>query len=154
MTEFIMAETKEHIAAVRKLFLEYAASLDFDLCFQDFDRELEGLPGEYAMPTGRLILAKHEREYVGCVGLRRFEGDICEMKRLYVRPEHRGRGIGRGLAERIIAEARKIGYRTMRLDTISDMIEAISLYRSLGFTEIPPYRPNPIKGARYFELKL
>jgi len=154
MIEFVMAKSKDDIEEIRRLFLEYAGSLDFDLCFQDFDRELRELPGEYAEPDGRLILAKCDGRCVGCVGLRRLEGDICEMKRLYVKPDYRGTGIGRELASRIIAEARAIGYRRMRLDTISDMVEAITLYRSLGFVEIDPYRPNPIDGAKYFELKL
>ncbi|MEM2839495.1 MAG: GNAT family N-acetyltransferase [Thermoplasmata archaeon] len=149
-----MARSRGEIEEIRKLFLEYAKSLDFDLCFQDFDRELRELPGEYAEPHGRLILAKYDGKCVGCVGLRKLQADICEMKRLYVKPGYRGRGIGKELARRIIAEARAIGYRKMRLDTISDMIEAIALYKSLGFNEIGPYRPNPIEGAKYFELRL
>lgn len=154
MIEFVIAESGKLIDEIRKLFQEYAESLDFNLCFQDFDRELRELPGEYARPSERLILARHDGRSVGCVGLRRLEEGICEMKRLYVKPEYRRRGIGRELAERIISEAKAIGYRRMRLDTISNMVEAITLYRSLGFREIEPYRPNPIKGAKYFELTM
>ena len=154
MIEFVMVEKEEHIDEIKMLFVEYANSLNFNLCFQDFNRELKELPGEYARPNGRLILAKDKESYVGCVGLRKLEDGICEMKRLYVKPEYRRKGIGRSLAERIISEAKLIEYERMRLDTISNMTEAISLYETLGFVEIGPYRANPIKGAVYLELKL
>ena len=150
--QFVMAENGSLIDEIRSLFLEYARSLDFNLCFQDFDRELKDLPGEYSRPNGRLILARYNGRFVGCVGLRKLEEGVCEMKRLYVKPAYRRMGIGKELAERIISEAMAIGYRRMRLDTISNMVEAITLYLSLGFREIEPYRPNPIKGAKYFEL--
>lgn len=154
MKGIVLVDGEELIAEVSRMFLEYASSLDFDLCFQNFDQELRELPGEYARPSGRLILALYDGMPVGCVALRRLEEGICEMKRLYVKPPYRGKGIGRELAEKIISEAKSIGYRKMRLDTISTMIEATTLYKSLGFREIGPYRPNPIEGARYFELIL
>ncbi len=154
MLALIKAKTREDYARAKELFLEYAASLDFDLGFQHFDEELEELPGDYAPPSGRLILAVLEAQAVACVGLRPLERGICEMKRLYVKPEHRGKGIGRTLAIAVIHEARSIGYSRMRLDTIPSMTEATALYYSLGFKKIPPYRLNPIEGALYLELEL
>lgn len=151
----IEAKTPEQIAQVRALFLEYAESLGFSLCFQSFDQELAQLPGDYAPPWGRLLLAYRDGRPAGCVALHKLDGDICEMKRLYLRPELRGSGAGRMLAERIIGEARAIGYRCMRLDTVAGKMDAaIALYRRLGFREIPPYRENPIAGALYMELTL
>jgi len=144
----------EEIKLVHALFLEYAKSLNFDLCFQGFDRELAGLPGDYAAPDGRLLLAYYEGRVAGCVGLRKVVEGVCEMKRLWVRPDFRGKKIGRKLAEAVIAEARKIGYSIMKLDTIDTMTEAITMYQSMGFTETTAYRYNPIEGARYMELKL
>jgi putative acetyltransferase len=143
---------------VRVLFQEYAASLGFSLDFQNFDRELASLPGEYCRPDGCLLLAyvddAHERA-AGCVALHRLEKDICEMKRLYVRREFRGRSIGRLLAERVIEEARALGYSRMRLDTVAAVMqEAVALYRSLGFSEIPAYRVNPMESTLYMELEL
>ena len=135
---------------VRTLFAEYAASLPFALDFQEFDRELAELPGAYAPPRGALLLARGE----GCVGLRPIDATTCELKRLYVRPSERGTGLGRRLAEAIIAEARRLGYTQIRLDTVPGMDAAQSLYEQLGFREIPPYRPNPIPGARFLELQL
>jgi putative acetyltransferase len=146
-------ESAMHLTSVRELFLEYAQSLGFSLCFQSFDRELLGLPGDYAPPEGRLLLAIHEGAPAGCVALHKLEPDICEMKRLYVRPQFRGKGLGRALAERVIAEAREIGYKQLRLDTVEPMMQAaVFMYRTLGFREISPYRPNPIEGALYMEL--
>lgn len=154
MLRLVQAETAEHIERVRELFEEYAASLGFDLCFQDFGNELAGLPGDYAAPDGRLLLAIDGREVIGCVALRNAAEGICEMKRLYVRPEFRGRGIGRDLAAAIIEEARRIGYRRMRLDTVASMKEAIALYQSLGFKAIQPYRYNPLERCMFMELTL
>jgi len=153
--KIIQAHTPEQVDAVRELFLEYAQSLNFSLCFQSFDQELASLPGDYAPPSGRLLLAEFSGGRAGCVALHRLEDGICEMKRLYVRPEFRGHKIGRRLAEAVIAEARAAGYERMRLDTVAPVMrEAVQLYRELGFYEIPPYRPNPMEGTLYMELLL
>jgi ribosomal protein S18 acetylase RimI-like enzyme len=141
-------------ASVQQLFREYASGLGFSLDFQDFERELREFPGAYAAPRGTLLLAELEGEAVGCVGLRPLDLETCEMKRLYVRPGCRGRGVGRRLAERVIEEGRSKAYGRMRLDTVPSMTDAIALYRRLGFSEIPPYRFNPVPGALYFELRL
>ncbi len=144
----------EDIAEVRKLFREYQQSLGIDLCFQNFEQELAGLPGDYAPPSGRLLLARSGPEVAGCVALRKIGEGLCEMKRLYVRDAFRAQGLGRKLAEAILAEARRIGYRRMRLDTLPSMRAAIPLYRSLGFSEITPYTINPIEGALFMEKEL
>ena len=124
------------------------------MCFQNFDQELAGLPGDYALPRGRLLLAEFNGQLAGCVALHPLDGDICEMKRLYIRPQFRGKRIGKVLAECLITEAKGIGYKRMRLDTVAPvMANAVSLYRQLGFREIPAYRTNPIEGALYMELK-
>ena len=147
------AEFPAQIAQARELFLEYAQSLGFSLCFQNFDEELAGLPGDYAPPDGRLLLAEYEGQLAGCVALHKLEDSICEMKRLYLRPQFRGKGLGGALAARIIAEAREIGYKRMRLDTVEPrMKDAVAMYRRIGFREIAPYRSNPIAGAMYMEL--
>ncbi|MEW6014632.1 MAG: GNAT family N-acetyltransferase [Candidatus Zixiibacteriota bacterium] len=154
MIEYKLASSEDDIALARTLFTEYGRSLNFSLCFQDFDRELAELPGDYASPDGRLILVYHRQTPVGCVALRKIDPQVCEMKRLYVRPEFRGEGFGRALAETALEEAKKIGYRFMRLDTVPEMKEAISLYESIGFKKIPPYRDNPVPGAIYLEIDL
>jgi putative acetyltransferase len=149
------AESPTQIAHARELFLEYAQSLGFSLCFQNFDKELAGLPGDYAPPDGRLLLAEFATQLAGCVALHRLEAGICEMKRLYLRPQFRGKGFGRAIADRIITEARQIGYQRMRLDTVEPVMRgAVAMYREIGFVEIPPYRTNPIAGAMYMEFKL
>jgi len=153
--DFQRAASPEQINSIRKLFLEYGQSLGFSLCFQSFDQELASLPGDYAPPGGRLILATSNGEPAGCVALHKLEPEICEMKRLYVRPRYRGKSLGRELAEKIITEARQLGYKKLRLDTVEPIMKtAVAMYRQLGFREIPPYRPNPIDGALYMELQL
>jgi putative acetyltransferase len=151
----VQVESRAQIAQARELFLEYAQSLGFSLCFQNFDKELTSLPGDYAPPEGRLLLAESEGQLAGCVALHKLEYDICEMKRLYLRPQFRGKGLGRVLADRIIAEARQIGYQRMRLDTVEPVMkDAVAMYRRIGFREIAPYCANPIAGALYMELLL
>ena len=153
--KLIQAESADDINRARELFKEYAGGLGIDLCFQNFDKELALLPGDYVPPSGRLFLAISDDEAVGCVALRMIAEGICEMKRLYVRPEFRGTGLGRTLAETIIQTARKIGYDRMRLDTLpGKMDRAIAMYRSLGFKEIEPYYDNPVEGATFMELSL
>src|SRR5579864_7506135 len=140
----VEARTPAQIEQVRTLFLEYARSLGFSLCFQNFDKELAELPGDYAPPDGRLLLAVCETKVAGCVALHKLVAEICEMKRLYLRPQFRGKGLGRVLADRIITEARQIGYRQMRLDTVEPVMgDAVAMYRKIGFREIEPYRANP-----------
>jgi carbonic anhydrase len=158
----VRAQTTFQVEIVRELFKEYAASLSFNLCFQSFEEELARLPGEYAFPSGELLLGLVKNRPAGCVALHRLEGEmagvdprVCEMKRLYVRPGFRGCGVGRELIYAILNSAATIGYRRMRLDTVpSEMAAAVEIYRKLGFVEIAPYRPNPIPGAKYMELKL
>ena len=151
----VQAETPAQIAQARELFLEYAQSLGFSLCFQNFDDELAGLPGDYAPPEGRLLLAEYEGQLAACVALHKLDGQNCEMKRLYLRPQFRGKGLGRALADRIIVEARQIGYKRMRLDTVGPVMkDAVAMYRKIGFREISPYRPNPMPGTLYMELLL
>jgi putative acetyltransferase len=153
--ELIQAKSDKEIQEARQLFEEYSAWLGINLCFQNFDQELAELPGGYAPPSGRLMLAIEDEVTAGCVALRKFGDGICEMKRLYVRPKFRGRGLGRTLTENLIQEARAIGYRRMRLDTLpGKMDQAIAMYRSLGFKNIEPYYNNPVEGAAFMELNL
>ena len=152
---FSPAASVSQIAEARELFQEYAQSLGFSLCFQNFDQELAGLPGDYAPPEGCLLLTEYENQLAGCVALHKLEPGVCEMKRLYLRPQFRNQGLGRALAERIITEARQIGYHRMRLDTVEPVMkDAVAMYRKLGFKDIAPYRANPIAGAMYMELNL
>lgn len=155
MLRIFQADLPQHIAAARELFHEYAQSLNFDLTFQKFEEEVESLPGKYVPPMGRLYLADQDGHYAGCVALRPLEDMTCEMKRLYVRPEYRRKGVGQVLAEIAIQEARRIGYRRLRLDSIEhEMREAVALYRWFGFHEIAPYTENPVPGAIFMELDL
>lgn len=152
---FAQAESPMQLSQARELFLEYAKSLGFSLCFQSFDEELAGLPGHYAPPDGRLLLAEYEGQLAGCVALHKLEPGICEMKRLYLRPQFRGKGLGRALADRILHEARRMGYERLRLDTVEPVMkDAVAMYRRLGFKEIEPYCANPIAGALYMEREL
>lgn len=150
----IDVETDAQIERCRELFLAYADSLDFNLCFQNFEKELKELPGDYAPPYGRLLLLEIEGQTAGCIALRKIDDQTGEMKRLYVVPEFRKRGAGSFLVESVITEARKIGYKTMKLDTVNTMKEAVFLYRSYGFRETLPYRHNPLEGVIYMELNI
>ena len=150
----IEVEGPAGLTLVRRLFEEYAASLDTDLAFQGFAEELAGLPGAYARPSGGLLLAMDGDEAAGCAAFRLLEPGICEMKRLYVRPAARGARWGRRLAERVVADARRAGYDRMRLDTLPSMRAAVRLYAELGFQEIAPYRHNPVAGTKFLELVL
>jgi putative acetyltransferase len=154
MIRIVAAESPEQFDRVRSLFLEYAAGLNFSLCFQGFDAELAALPGRYAPPTGRLYLAMDLGEPVGCIALRQIGPGICEMKRLYLRPSHRGQGLGRLLAEQLIADASAIGYDAMRLDTSASMHAANGLYKSLGFTPIERYNNDHLEDTVFMELRL
>jgi len=153
--ELLPAVLPEDIEQVRALFLEYGNSLTFSLCLESFDLELKTLPGAYGPPGGKLLLARYAGRPAGCVGLRRLDTGICEMKRLYVRPAARGHSLGRLLVERLIGEARALGYQSMRLDTVeAEMKDAVALYRRLGFKEIAPYSQLPIESALWMELVL
>jgi len=153
--KFIQAQSPEEIEIARGLFQEYAASLNIELCFQNFDQEVASLPGNYAPPLGRLLLAIKGEQVAGCIALRSLGDGDCEMKRLYVRPEFRGQGLGKKSVTTLINAAREIGYRRMLLDTLpGKMDEAIALYRSFGFREIAAYYHNPVEGALFMELLL
>jgi len=153
--KMIQAESPEQIRQARELFREYEGWLGLDLCFQNFEKELAELPGAYAPPTGRLLLAFENDQLAGCIALRKLGDGICEMKRLFVRPDFQGRGLGKQLVNTILSDARAIGYQRMRLDTLpAQMGKAIAMYRSFGFREIEPYYDNPVPGALFMELKL
>jgi GNAT superfamily N-acetyltransferase len=159
MLRIVPVQSEETLSQARDLFREYATMPGVAPCVEDFEREVAALPGSYAPPIGRLLLALRESpggqgEVAGCGALRKFDEGACEMKRLYVRPTFRGTGTGRELVKELIAEARSIGYRRMLLDTLPSMNEAHKLYRTLGFREIPSYQKNPIPGALFFELAL
>lgn len=154
-SEIGVAQSVTEIAEVRALFLEYAKSLGFSLCFQGFEAEVNGLPGDYAPPSGQLWLLRVDGKPAGCAALHALADDICEIKRVYVRGEFRGRGLGRELMEHAIAEARQLGYTRMRLDTVEEkMRTAVKMYREMGFVEIAPYRENPMPSTLYMELSL
>lgn len=155
--KFVLTEaiSPADIAVVRQLFVEYSAWIGFSLAYQDFDQELASLPGKYAGPTGRLLLARVDEVAAGCGAIRQLETSVCEMKRLFVKPEFRGYGLGRKLAEKLIGDAREMSYSAMRLDTVAEkMGDAVRLYKALGFHEIPPYYSGARAGTLYFELRL
>lgn len=156
MLKILRAETAEDIGNAREMMLEYARSLRFDLCFQGFEEEMRLLPGKYAPPTGRLFLAFWDERPAGVIALRAMEErGICEMKRLYVRPEFRGHQMGRKLAECLINEAARMGYSRMRLDTVpGNHDHAIAMYRELGFREVVPYYTTPVNRTLFMELVL
>jgi len=150
----IQATDPAEMALARELFREYAAGTGLDLCFQNFEEELATLPGKYAPPQGRLFLLVDDSVAAGCAALRPFRGQIAEMKRLYVKPQFRSRGYARLLSEKLIEEARTIGYRTIYLDTLRSMVQAQSLYASLGFVEFEYYYDNPLPEVCYMKLAL
>jgi ribosomal protein S18 acetylase RimI-like enzyme len=156
MLTIVQAETPEQVGAARELMVEYASTLGFELCFQNFDEEMRALPGKYALPGGRLLLAYCDGQVAGVVAMRALsEPGVCEMKRLYVRPAFRGKSLGRALAVRLIAEAGAAGYKHMRLDTVPGKMDgAIALYRELGFTEVAAYYPTPVRETLFMELEL
>jgi putative acetyltransferase len=154
----ITPTTAQELETLRHIFREYAQQLQVDLCFQGFEAELANLPGEYAEPRGALLMALQDEEPVGCCALRPLDSvdyvNACEMKRLYVRADLRGAGIGRQLAEAMLDAARLAGYDCVLLDTLNDMESARALYQDLNFEEIPPYYHNPIEGAHYLKVNL
>ena len=151
----IQAATEAEIQMARELFEEYAVGIGISLCFQNFNQELAGLPGKYAEPDGRLLLAYSDDRLAGCIALRKLDSSSCEMKRLFLRNDFRGQGLGRALVQAIIDEAKGIGYERIRLDTLPGRMDsAISLYRRFGFQEIAPYYDNPVEGALFMELML
>ncbi len=154
---FVLSQAESHsqIAQARELFLEYEKALGISLCFQGFEQELAGLPGKYTPPSGRLLLGVYEGALAGCVALHALDPEIGEMKRLYLRPAFRGKDLGQALVDAIVAEARTIGYRRLRLDTIEPLMKsAVAMYRRMRFREISPYCVNPVAGALYMELDL
>ena len=154
MIKIIQAISREHIDSVRKLFFEYAKSLNVSTCFENFDKEVENLPRLYGPPKGRLLIALSDIKVAGCIALKKVDDQTCEMKRLFVRHEFRGQGVGKELTTAVWEEARGTGYKKMRLDTLPSMKEAIALYESLGFEPIPPYRELPVPGALFMQVAL
>lgn len=152
--EIINAISPADFATGKRLFLEYAQSLDFNLCFQNFEQELADIQVQYGAPNGCLLLVKNGEEAVGCAGVRRWKDDIAELKRMYLQPQTRGLGLGKKLLEAALENARQLGYRSIRLDTLPTMETAIALYRAFGFSDIPPYRDNPFEGTIYLEKTL
>jgi putative acetyltransferase len=154
MMNLLEAHTPEDLETVRTLFREYEQFLGVDLCFQGFAEELATLPGRYAPPSGRLLLAMEGTDAAGCVALRPLEDGVCEMKRLFVRPAYRGQGLGQHLAQRIIQEATTVGYTVMRLDTLDTLERAVRIYETLGFQRCAPYYANPLPSVVYWERTL
>lgn len=157
MTEtarLVLVDSGEDLVHIKELFIEYAKSLGVDLSFQGFEEELKSLPGKYSEPEGSIVLALVGEKPAGCAALRRITEQICEMKRLYVRDEFRGVGLGRELADRIIERAKELDYKYIRLDTLPTMERAQDMYRDMGFYEIEPYIFNPVEGTKYLEKKL
>ena len=154
MLKIEKGHNSDSLPSVRELFREYIAALGFHLSFQDVENEMAELPGRYAPPEGRILIAEIDDQVAGCVAMKKLREGVCEMKRFYVRPAFRGHGIGRTLVEAIIAEARTAGYRRMCLDTVPSMQAAMALYESLGFKDGEPYVVNPVPGARFMELVL
>ena len=152
--EFLIAGSPAHFKAAVKLFKEYAATLDFDLCFQDFDKELEDIEIQYNLPSGGLILIVDQGKYVGCAGVRKFDGKSAELKRMYVQPAYRGSGLGNQMMNAAIELAKSRGYERMLLDTLRSMKSALAVYRKFGFYEIPSYRHNPKEDVVYLERRL
>ncbi|HRI59713.1 MAG TPA: GNAT family N-acetyltransferase [Saprospiraceae bacterium] len=152
--KILVATTSDDFASGKQLFLEYAQSLGFSICFQGFEQELADIHLQYGEPNGCLLLVKAEDGLAGCVGVRRWKDDIAELKRMYLQPHTRGQGMGRHLLEKALEHARQLGYRSIRLDTLPEMQAAIALYREFGFTDIPAYRENPFEGTIYLEKQL
>jgi putative acetyltransferase len=152
--QIVRVASGPRLSTVRKLFREYQAFLGIDLCFQSFEEELASLPGRYGPPGGVILLAHHGCRAAGCVALRDLGKGVCEMKRMFVRPQYRGLGIGVALAEAIVAEGRKLGYRTMKLDSVSRLETALGIYRKLGFKKTVPYCHNPLEGAIFLAKRL
>jgi len=151
---FVRAKTTDQFVAARNLFVEYAEGLTIDLCFQNFEKELDEIPVQYNEPAGGLILIRHKHGYMGCAGIRKLEDTIAELKRMYIQPRYRGSGLGRILLGRAVDLARELGYSKIRLDTLRTMDAAVNLYRKSGFTGIDPYYFNPSPEVLYFEKEI
>ncbi|RYD74305.1 MAG: GNAT family N-acetyltransferase [Sphingobacteriales bacterium] len=154
MPEFIYAKTKDEYAAAADLFKEYAAWLNIDLCFQNFDAELQQLDKMYALPHGGIILCKEQEHYIGCVGIRKIDNESAEMKRMWIKTDQHGQGPGSALLQKAIELAKICGYKKIKLDTLNTMTPAINLYIKNGFIEIPSYYNNPDSRAMYFEKSI